>query len=192
MKSFALPVVLALAIPGTAAVAAPEKYTLDASHSQVLFSYNHFGYSTTYNMFSGFEGEIDFDKDNPANSTVTVSMPVKSLFTGWEARFEHFMNADFFGAEDGDQITFTSTDIEVTGDSTAKITGDLTINEVTKPVVLDAKLTQSGAHPISGKDWVGFDATAVVKRSDFNLGAFAPAVSDELDVVISIEAGKAE
>ncbi|WP_317055031.1 YceI family protein [Roseovarius rhodophyticola] len=192
MKHLATAGVLALATTASAAFAAPEKYTLDASHSQVMFSYNHFGFSTTYNMFSGFEGEIVFDQNNPENSSVSVAMPVKSLFTGWEARFQHFMAEDFFGAQDGDMITFTSTAIEVTGDNTADITGDLTINDVTKSVVLDAKLNQVGQNPLNGKDWAGFDATTVVKRSDFNLGAFAPNVSDELDVRISIEAGKAE
>ena len=76
--------------------AAAEKYTLDASHSQIVFSYNHLGFSTTYGMFSGFEGEIMFDQDAPEKSTVRVSMPTKSMFTGWEARDGHFMSADFF------------------------------------------------------------------------------------------------
>lgn len=192
MKHLATAGVLALATTASAAFAAPDKYTLDASHSQVMFSYNHFGFSTTYNMFSGFEGEIMFDKDDPAASSVTVAMPVKSLFTGWEARFTHFMADDFFGAQDGDMISFTSTAIEVSGENTAKITGDLTVQDVTQSVVLDAKLNQSGQNPLNGKEWVGFDATTVIKRSDFNLGAFAPNVSDELDVRISIEAGKAE
>ncbi|MEO1138597.1 MAG: YceI family protein [Pseudomonadota bacterium] len=193
MKSFALATAVALVTTSTAALAAPEKYALDASHSQVVFSYNHFGYSTTYNMFSGFEGEIMFDEGDPANSSVSVSMPVKSLFTGWEARFEHFMAEDFFGATDEDMITFASTGIEVTGDKTANITGDLTINGVTKPVTLEATMTQKAPHPLKeGQEWMGFDATTQVKRSDFDLGKFAPAVSDEMDVVISIEAGKAQ
>ncbi len=192
MKFTAIAAALALATTATASFAAPEKYNLDASHSQVVFAYNHLGFSTTYNMFSGFEGEILFDKENPENSSVSVAMPVKSLFTGWEARFKHFMGDDFFGAQDGDMITFTSTGIEVTGENTANITGDLTINDVTQSVVLDAKLNQSGENPLNGKQWAGFDATTVIKRSDFDLGAFAPNVSDELDVQISVEAGKAE
>ena len=183
---------LAGAFLSTSALAAPEKYTLDASHSQVLFSYNHLGYSTTWNMFSGFEGEIMFDQEDPAASSVSVSMPLASLFTGWEGRFNHFMSADFFDAKGDEVITFSSTGIEVTGDSTAKITGDLTVNGMTKSVVLDAKLNQSMDHPMKGKPWAGFDATTTILRSDFGLGNFAPHVSDELDVRISIEAEKAE
>ena len=176
---------LALAAALTAAAgfaAAAEKYVLDSSHSQVVFSYDHLGYSTTFGMFSGFEGEIMFDQENPANSSVTVSMPTKSMFTGWEQRDGHFMSDDFFGATDEDLITFTSTAIEVTGDGTAKITGDLTMNDVTKSVVLDATLNQAGSNPLNQKDWAGFNATTTLLRSDFGVGAFAPAVSDEVQV----------
>ncbi len=183
----------ALTAGASAAVAAPEKYVLDPSHSQIVFSYNHLGYSTTYGMFSGFEGEIMFDQEDPANSSVSVSMPVRSMLTGWEKRFEHFMSDDFFGAAEGDMVSFTSTGIEVTGDETAKITGDLTMNGVTKSVVLDAELNKVEAHPMKdGQPWAGFDATTTLKRSDFGVGKFAPAVSDEVEVMISIEAGKAQ
>lgn len=186
---------LAAALTGaaaTAAVAAPEKYVLDASHSQILFHYNHLGYSTTWGMFSGFEGEIMFDQEDPAASSVSVSMPVMSMLTGWEGRFDHFMSKDFFEATEAELVSFSSTGIEVTGDNTALITGDLTLNGVTKSVVLDAKLNQVGDHPMAGKPWAGFDATTTLVRSDFGLGKFAPYVSDEVQVQISIEAMKAE
>ncbi|KGM87197.1 hypothetical protein rosmuc_03501 [Roseovarius mucosus DSM 17069] len=183
----------ALALTATGAVAAPEKYELDPSHSQVVFSYNHLGFSTTHGMFSGFAGEIMFDAEDPAASSVNVSMPVMSMFTGWEKREEHFMSEDFFGATEGDMVTFTSTGIEVTGDTTAKITGDLTMNGVTKSVVLDARLNQKAdAHPMNNKPWLGFDATTTLLRSDFGVDKFTPFVSDEVEVQISIEAGKAE
>ncbi|KNX42190.1 hypothetical protein ROTO_12300 [Roseovarius tolerans] len=183
----------ALAFGATGAFAAPEAYTLDPSHSQVVFSYNHLGFSTTYGMFSGFEGEIMFDAEDPAASSVNVSMPVMSMFTGWEKREEHFMSDDFFGASEGDMVTFTSTGIEVTGDNTANITGDLTMNGVTKSVVLDTTLNQKAdAHPMNNKPWLGFDASTTLLRSDFGVDKFAPYVSDEVEVKISIEAGKGE
>ena len=176
----------------SAALAEAEAYTLDSSHSQVVFSYNHLGFSTTYGMFSGFEGEIVFDEDDPANSSVTVSMPLMSMFTGWEEREEHFMSDDFFDASEGDMITFTSTSIEVTGEDTAQITGDLTMNDVTKSVVLDTTLNQKADHPMQNKPWLGFDATTTLLRSDYGVGGFAPVVSDEVEVRISLEAEKAE
>ena len=189
MKSLLL--ATALTFGATSAIAA-DKYLLDASHSQVVFTYDHLGYSTTTGMFSGFEGEIMFDQENPANSSVTVSMPTKSMFTGWEKRDAHLMSDDFFGATDGDMVTFVSTGIELTGDDTAMITGDLTLNDVTKSVVLDAKLNKAGEHPMAKKPWAGFTATTTIVRSEFNLGAFAPFVSDEVAVSISLEAEKAD
>jgi polyisoprenoid-binding protein YceI len=182
----------ALALATTPAIAAPEAYKIDASHAQIVFSYNHLGYSTGFGMFSGFEGDIAFDAENPAASTVTVGFPVRSMLTGWEARFEHFMSPDFFGAADDEMVTFTSTAIEVTGETTAKITGDLTLNGVTKAVVLDAVLNQASVHPMEGKPWLGFSATTTLLRSDFGVGAFAPFVSDEVAVQISLEAMKAD
>lgn len=190
MKSFVL--AAGLMASATLAQAEAEKYLLDASHSQIVFSYNHLGYSTTYGMFSGFEGEIMFDQENPAASSVSVSFPVQSMLTGWEARLGHFMSPDFFDASADEMVSFVSTGIEVTGESTALITGDLTLNDVTKSVVLDAKLNQTGDHPMAGKPWAGFDATTTLVRSDYNLGQFAPFVSDEVPVMISIEAMKAD
>lgn len=182
----------ALAMSATAAFASAEKYVLDPSHSQVVFMYNHLGFSTTTGMFSGFEGEILFDQENPAASSVNVAMPVLEMFTGWKPREDHFMTEDYFGAKEGDLVTFTSTSIEVTGENTANITGDLTMNGVTKPVVLDAKLNQAGDHPMAGKPWAGFDATTTLVRSEFDLGQFAPFVGDEVEVRISVEAQKAD
>jgi len=192
MKTLIATAALATATLATPVFATSNTYVLDASHSQIVFNYDHLGYSTTYGMFSGFDGEIDFNKADPAASSVNVSFPVRSMLTGWEARFEHFMSADFFAAADDEMVTFSSTGIEVTGDTTALITGDLTLNGVTKAVVLDAKLNQANTHPMEGKEWAGFDATTTILRSDFEVGAFAPFVSDAVEIMISIEAMKVE
>lgn len=191
MKNTVFAAMMATVAAG-AAYAAPETYTLDSSHSQIVFNYNHLGFSTTYGMYSGFEGTIEFDAEAPADSSVTVSFPTDSLITGWDERTQHFLTGDFFGAEENPEITFTSTGIEVTGDATAKITGDLSMNGQTKSVVLDAVLNQAGDHPMAGKPWAGFSATTTLLRSDFGVDQFAPFVSNEIDVTISIEAMKAE
>ncbi|MEI4487184.1 YceI family protein [Frigidibacter sp. MR17.14] len=183
---------LALSLAATAAFAAPEKYVLDNTHTQIVFHYDHLGFSTGYGMFAGFDGEITFDQEEPTASSVTVSFPITSLITGIDARTEHFLSPDFFGKSENKTVTFTSTAIEVTGEKTAKITGDLTLNGVTKPVVLDAALTKADTHPMANKPWAGFTATTVVKRSDFDLGMFVPYVGDDVTVEISIEAMKAE
>ncbi|GAA6207839.1 YceI family protein [Cognatishimia sp. WU-CL00825] len=190
MKSLILAAGLMAA--ATVASADAEKYALDPSHSQIVFTYNHLGYSTTYGMFSGFSGDIMFDQENPAESSVSVAFPVKTMLTGWEQRFGHFMSPDFFGAADDEMVSFASTSIEVTGENTALITGDLTLNEVTKSVVLNATLNQAGDHPMEGKAWAGFDATTTLVRSEYNLGMFAPFVGDEVSVNISVEAMKVD
>ncbi|VDC31800.1 YceI family protein [Pseudogemmobacter humi] len=182
----------AFALGAAPAMAEAEKYALDASHSQILFSYNHLGYSTNWGLFSGFNGEIQFDAENPAESSVTVSFPADTMLTGWEARLQHFMSPDFFDPAKDQTVSFTSTAIEVTGENTAKITGDLTLNGVTKPVVLDTTLNQAGEHPMEKKPWLGFTATTTLVRSEFGLGNFAPFISDEVPVTINIEAAKAE
>lgn len=187
MKNFLLTTAMGVAL-ATAAQAEPVTYMLDASHSQIVFSYNHLGFSTTTGMFSGFEGTIELDAEDPAASSVEVSFPVESLITGWPAREGHFLTDDFFGAEANPVVTFTSTAVEVTGENTGKITGDLTMNGVTKSVVLDTTMNQLADHPMTNQPWAGFDATTTLLRSDFDMGQFAPFVGDEIAINISIEA----
>lgn len=192
MKNLLLGTALTLAATTTAALADPVEYVLDNTHTQIVFHYNHLGFSTGFGMFSGFDGTIMFDEEDPANSSVEVSFPAASLLTGIDARTQHFLTEDFFGAEENSTVSFSSTSIEVTGEDTGLITGDLTINGVTNEVVLDAKLNQLGEHPMEGKQWAGFDATTTVLRSDYDMGMFAPYVSDEVEIEISIEAMLAE
>lgn len=186
---------LIAALAAAPAFAAPETYTIDGGHANIVFSYDHAGFSSGVGMFSGYTGTVQFDQANPAASSVTVSFPVRSMFTGWQERFDHFMSSDFFdAATDEELVSFTSTAIEVTGEKTAKITGDLTVNGITKPVVLDAVLnSQTDEYPFppfEGKKAIGFSATTTLLRSDYDVGAYVPYVGDELKVQISFEAMK--
>ena len=190
MKNLLLSTVIGLGF-ATAAVADVTEYKLDASHSQIVSSWNHLGYSSTTGVYSGFDGTIMFDDADAANSSVEVAFPADSLFTGWAERTAHILSPDFFNAEANPTISFKSTGIEVTGENTGIITGDLTLNGVTKSVALDATMNQMGEHPMAKMPWAGFDATTTVLRSDFNVGNFAPFVGDEVTIEISIEAMKA-
>ena len=189
----ALLAALALSASLATSAFAADQYKFDASHSQILFSYDHLGFSTTYGLISGFDGTATIDQDNIENSSVQLEFALADLFnTGWKDRDTHFLSADFFNAETNPVAKFESTKVESTGDDTAKITGNLTLGGQTKEVVLDAKLNKIGEHPFNKKGWAGINATTTLKRSDFNAGKFAPAVSDEVNVTISVEMEKTE
>ena len=181
------PLALVASLFATPVLAAPEAYVLDPSHSQILFSYNHLGFSTSYGLFSGFDGKISYDAAAPADSSVEVAFPVKSMLTGWQARFDHFMSPDFFDAADDEMVSFKSTAIEVTGEKTAKITGELTLNGVTKPVTIQAELSGNGTNGMSRKETVGFHGTTTIKRSDWGMGWGIPfGIGDEIDLNITV------
>ena len=179
------------------AFAAPEAFKLEPGHSQVGFTYNHAGFSTTYGMYSGFTGDIMFDESDPSASSVSVTFPAESMITGFDGRSGHFLQSgDFFKLGDYPDVTFVSTSIELTGEDTANITGDLTLNGVTKSVVLDTKLNQMVDEypfpPSQGKKAMGLDASTTLNRADFNLGMFAPFIPEEVPLLISVEATAVE
>jgi polyisoprenoid-binding protein YceI len=171
-----------------AAQAAPVTYKLDPSHTMVLFSWNHFGFSNpTANLGIG-EGTVVYDEAKPANSSVEVSLPLANLDTHVSALDEHLKKPDFFDAAKYPVVTFKSTRVEPLGGNKFKVIGDLTVHGVTKPVVLDATLNKAGMQPMLKVPAIGFDATATIKRSDFGVGAYVPNVSDEVQIRITTEA----
>ena len=170
------------------AQAEPVTYKLDPTHTNVLFSWNHFGFSNpTANLGLG-EGTLVFDEKDAAKSSVDVTLPLANLDTHVTKLDEHLKKPDFFDADKFPTVTFKSTKVQSLGGGRYKITGDLTVHGVTKPVVLDAKLNKSGVHPMLKVQTVGFDATTTVKRSDFGMGAYVPNVSDEIKIHITTEA----
>ena len=170
------------------AQAEPVTYKLDPTHTNVLFSWNHFGFSNpTANLGLG-EGTLVFDEKDAAKSSVDVTLPLANLDTHVTKLDEHLKKPDFFDADKFPTVTFKSTKVQSLGGGKYKITGDLTVHGVTKPVVLDAKLNKSGVHPMLKVQTVGFDATTTVKRSDFGMGAYVPNVSDEIKIHITTEA----
>ena len=183
--------VLALAgLLGTAlsAQAAPLTYKLDPSHTMVLFSWNHFGFSNpTANLGIG-EGTLVFDQQHPAKSSVEVSMPLANLDTHVSALDEHLKKPDFFDADKYPVVTFKSTRVQALGGDKYKVTGNLSVHGVTRQVVLDATLNKLGMQPMLKVPAIGFDATATLNRSDFGMGAYVPSVSDEIKIRITTEA----
>jgi Uncharacterized conserved protein len=167
--------------------AAPVTYKLDPDHTMVLFSWNHFGYSNPTADFGLGEGTLVFDEQHPANSSVEVTLPLARLDTHVPALDGHLKKADFLDADQYPTATFKSTAVQPLGDNKFKVTGNLTVHGVTRPVVLDATLNKIGPHPMTKAPSIGFDATASIKRSDFGVGAYVPNVSDELSIRITTE-----
>jgi polyisoprenoid-binding protein YceI len=170
------------------AQATPVTYTMDPGHTYVLFSWNHFGFSNPTANLSLGQGTLVFDEKDPAKSSVDVTLPLSDLDTHVSKLDEHLKKPDFLDADKYPTITFKSTKVQAVGGNKYKVTGDLTVHGVTKPVVLDATLNKSGEHPMLKVPTVGFDAVATLKRSDFGVGAYVPNVSDEIKVRITTEA----
>lgn len=167
--------------------AAPVTYKLDPSHTMVLFSWNHFGYSNPTADFGLGEGTLVFDEQHPAASSVQVTLPLAMLDTHVPALDKHLKEPDFFNAVKYPVVTFKSTAVQPLGGNKFKVTGNLTVHGVTKVVVLDATLNKIGPHPMSKAQSIGFDATASIKRSDFGMGAYVPNVSDAVNIRITTE-----
>lgn len=169
-------------------LAAPVSYKIDPNHTNVIASWDHFGFSRPSANFGQADGTIVYDADNVGQSSVKVTLPLSGL-NSFVADFDaHLRSKDFFEADKYPDATFASTKVEAAGPNKLRVTGDLTMHGVTKPVVLDVTLNKS-APGRDGQPRIGFDATARLKRSDFGLGLFAPKVSDEVDIRITTEAG---
>lgn len=167
--------------------AAPVTYKLDPNHTMVLFSWNHFGFSNPTADLGLGEGTLVYDQKNPAKSSVEVTLPLADLDTHVPALDEHLKKPDFFNADKYPVVTFKSTRVQALGGNHFKVTGDLTVHGVTKPVVLSATLNKVGEHPMTKAQSIGFDATGTLKRSDFGIGAYVPNVSDKITIRITTE-----
>ena len=179
---------LAVASVATLSLAKPVAYQIDPQHSATVFSWSHFGFSTPSANFSDIQGTINVDNAKPANSSVNVNIPVSSINTNVKALDEHIQTADFFDAAKYPNITFKSTKVQALGKNKYKITGDLTVKGVTKPVVLDAVLNKQAVHPMTKLQTVGFNATTSFNRSAFGIGGYVPKVGDKVTVNITTEA----
>jgi polyisoprenoid-binding protein YceI len=171
------------------ALAAPETYVIDGSHTLPRFSYSHLGYSTQLSRFDKTTGKITYDKIAKTGS-VDITIDTKSVNTGSSVFNEHIQGADFFDTAKYPTATFKSTKVNFDGDKPSTIEGNLTIKGVTKPVVLKVTSFQAMPHPMLKKDAIGANATVIIKRSEFNAGKYAPYVSDEVTIDIPVEAVK--
>lgn len=167
-------------------------YIIDPTHTDVVAQWSHFGFSNPIAHFGQVEGQIVYDADNVGASSVQVTLPLAGLDSHVAKFDEHLRSADFFDAAKFPNATFKSTQVEAAGTNKLKVTGDLTIKDITKPVVLDVTINNFGLQPMAKRAAAGFDAVATIKRSDFGVGAYAPNVSDEVQLRLTTEAVVAE
>lgn len=168
--------------------AAPQSLTIDPEHAAVTFSWSHMGYSNPLARLEQISGTVTIDEADPARSKVTVTMPLDGMRTGSAALDRRLKGKEFFDQARFPDISFVSTRIEKTGIGTFKLYGDLTAHGITRPVVLDAHVNKYADHPLGHTIIGGFEAETTLLRSDFDMAKFAPAVSDELKIHITLEA----
>lgn len=191
MRKMLLATALVFAFAGPAA-AAPVTYKIDPDHTNVLASWKHMGFSNPTVNFGKADGTIVYDAKNVAASSVQVKLPLTGLSALADDFYDHLTSDGWFDAAKYPDATFKSTKVESAGAGKLKVTGDLTIKGVTKPVVLDVTLNGQGPHPMTKAQSIGFDASGTIKRSDFGLGKYAPNVSDEVRLRITTEASVAK
>ncbi len=184
-----LAIALALASLSAAAFAAPVTFDIDTTHTAPRFEYNHFGYSNQLHSFDKTSGKIVLDSAARTGS-VNLTIDAKSVNTGYPLFNEHIQDKDFFDTAEYPTITFKSTGVKFEGDKPVAVEGKLTIKGVTRPVTLTVTSFQEMLNPILKRDAIGANAVAKIKRTDFNMGKYAPYVSDDVSLIIAVEAVK--
>lgn len=167
-------------------------YTADSGHTLVMWEVDHLGFTPYYGIFGDVTGTLQLDPKAPNTAKVDVTIPVSKVTTANAGLTSHLLRAgkdggkpDFFGAAPAD-AKFVSTKVVARGQN-ATITGNLTLNGITKPVTLTARFYGTGKGPaqMGGKENVGFEATGTIKRSEFGISMGIPMISDEVKLKIA-------
>lgn len=172
-----------------------DTYDIDSEHTEVRFTWDHLGISRQGGRFTEVSGTLEFDPSRPADSKVAATIPLSSILTG-NAKLDEVLlkSGEWFTPGTYPEIRFESTAVAVTSDKTADVTGTLTFNGVSKPVVLEVVWRFAGEHPLgtinptfAGQYVAGFSATTQFRRSDWGLSRTIPFISDELQITIETE-----
>ena len=172
-----------------AALAAPETYVIDGTHTLPRFSYNHLGFSNQLSRFDKTSGKIVLDRQAKTGS-VEVIVDTTSVDTGYPLFNEHIQGEDFLDTAKYPTMTFNSNKLKFEGENLVAVDGTLTLKGVSKQVELTVTSFHCMPHPMLKKDACGANATTVIKRTDFNMGKYAPHVGDEVTITIPVEATK--
>ena len=169
------------------AFAAPQTYQIDSNHTFPSFSYTHMGLSTQQLRLDNTTGTVVYDKE-AKTAEIDVTLDMAAVNTGSADFNKHINAADLFDTEKFPTATFKSTKVTFEGDAPKTIEGDLTIKGITKPVVLEVTHFLNAENGMFKKDAIGANAIGTILRSDYGVDLFAPAVSDEVSLSISLEA----
>lgn len=163
-------------------------YALDKAHATLLWKVSHLGFSAYVGRFNEFDATLDFDPDRPQASKLDAVIQAASLDINFPEFEETLRGSDWFDTAKYPEIRFKSTAIEVTGETTGRVTGDLTFLGQTKPVTLDVTFNGGAVNFITGKFTLGFQATATLNRTEFGMTKFAPkVVGEEVTLEIHVE-----
>ncbi len=176
------------------------KWNIDADHSVAAFAIRHMMVTNIRGQFNQISGAIQFDPSDPARSSVEATIDISSLTTGNRKRDDHLLSADFFEASKYPEIVFRSSKVEKTGSNRGRITGDLTMRGVTRPVAMDVEYFGPVKSPpdLGGETTIGFTASLTINREDFGilwnmpLGDNDLMVGKEAQIILDIEADLAE
>lgn len=167
-------------------------YAVDPAHGYIHFTYTHLGFSNPMLRVDDFDVALELDTEDFTKSTLEVTIDAASINSGVERFNEHLQAEDFFHTAEHPQITFVAKRIEQQPSSPAAINviGDLTIKGITKEVLLGGRVNKADLNPINQKPTVGVSLRAIVKRSDYGLDKYVPAVADAMTVMIELEMQK--
>jgi len=182
MKKIAL--ILAAIVTLTAFTTVLPTWQNDDPHSQLGFTVSHLGINDVSGTFNDFDVTVQSVKPDFSDAVIELSAKTASIDTRVEARNNHLKSADFFDVEKYPTLNFKSTAVKPAGKNKYKLTGNLTLHGVTKPVTMDLLYKGTVENPMSKKQTAGFQVTGTIKRSDFNVGPKfpAPMISDEVKI----------
>ncbi len=171
----------------SASFAAADKYDFDQSHTHIIFKINHLGFSNTIGRIKTYDGYFTFDEKMPEKSELDITLKPESVDTSVPALDKELRGEKFFNTDKFPTMHFKSTKVTVTGKNTGDVTGDFTLLGVIKPITLHVTYNKSGIHPFTNNYTSGFSGDAAIKRSDFGMKAFAPAVGDDVQIHFEVE-----
>ena len=163
------------------------EYELEENHAYLGFSYSHLGFSNSQLQFTDFDATLELDGNNMANSKVTITIAAESVATAVPELDEVLRGADFLDAANHPEIVFTSTAYEETSDSNGKLTGNLTVAGITRPVSLDVTINAAAMSQMNRREMIGFAANGSVSRAEFGMSQFDEFIGDQLTLNVQVE-----